>query len=149
MGGKKIKFTIESKLDNVSLIGMAINKLCSLVPFSEIESYQIELCIVEAVTNSIVHAYEKNAGRDVEVVFTLDKSKITLDVYDTGKPLDKKIMNEKNCSSLEVDPDNLANLSEGGRGLAIIKEVMDCVEYKTEKGKNCLTMTKKYGFTRE
>ncbi len=146
MCDKKIKLIIESKLDNVSLIGMAVNKLCSSVPLSDIESYQIELCIVEAVTNSIIHAYEKEAGHDVEVVFTLDKSRLTFDVYDTGKPLSKKIISEKSCSTLEVDPDDLAGLAEGGRGLAIINEVMDQVEYRTEKGKNCFTMTKKIRF---
>ncbi len=146
---KKIKLVIESKLHNVCLIGMAVNKLCSLAQFSDIESYQIELCIVEAVTNSIIHAYEKKAGHHVEVVFTFDKSKLIFDVYDTGKPLNKKILNKKNRSSLDIDLDNMACLPEDGRGLTIINKIMDQVEYKTGNGKNCFTMTKKYNLMQE
>ena len=71
MDAKRIKFTIESKLENVPLIGMSVSKLCSLIHLSDIETYQIELCVVEAVTNSIKHAYGLETGRQVEVIFTI------------------------------------------------------------------------------
>ncbi len=143
MDFKRIKLIIESKLENVPLIGITINKLSSLIFLSDIESYKIELCVVEAVTNSIKHAYGKEAGQDVEVVFTLYADRLTIDVCDTGKPLDQNIMNKKNVSSLDVDLDDIANLPEGGRGIAIIKEIMDTVSYKSEKRKNVLTMAKR------
>ncbi len=143
MDFKRIKLIIESKLENVPLIGITINKLSSLIFLSDIESYKIELCVVEAVTNSIKHAYGNEAGQDVEVVFTLYADRLTIDVCDTGKPLDQNIMNKKNVSSLDVDLDDIANLPEGGRGIAIIKEIMDTVSYKSEKRKNVLTMAKR------
>lgn len=143
MDFKRIKLIIESKLENVTLIGITINKLSSLIFLSDIESYKIELCVVEAVTNSIKHAYGNEAGQDVEVVFTLYADRLTIDVCDTGKPLDQNIMNKKNVSSLDVDLDDIANLPEGGRGIAIIKEIMDTVSYKSEKRKNVLTMAKR------
>ena len=143
MDFKRIKLIIESKLENVPLIGITINKLSSLIFLSDIESYKIELCVVEAVTNSIKHAYGNEAGQDVEVVFTLYADRLTIDVCDTGKPLDQNIMNKKNVSSLDVDFDDIANLPEGGRGIAIIKEIMDTVSYKSEKRKNVLTMAKR------
>ena len=143
MDFKRIKLIIESKLENVPLIGITINKLSSLIFLSDIESYKIELCVVEAVTNSIKHAYGKEAGQDVEVVFTLYADRLTIDVCDTGKPLDQNIMNKKNVSSLDVNLDDIANLPEGGRGIAIIKEIMDTVSYKSEKRKNVLTMAKR------
>lgn len=143
MDFKRIKLIIESKLENVPLIGITINKLSSLIFLSDIESYKIELCVVEAVTNSIKHAYGNEAGQDVEVVFTLYADRLTIDVCDTGKPLDQNIMNKKNVSSLDVDLDDIANLPEGGRGIAIIKEIMDTVSYKSEKRKNVFTMAKR------
>lgn len=143
MDFKRIKLIIESKLENVPLIGITINKLSSLIFLSDIESYKIELCVVEAVTNSIIHAYGNEAGQDVEVVFTLYADRLTIDVCDIGNPLDQNIMNKKNVSSLDVDLDDIANLPEGGRGIAIIKEIMDTVSYKSEKRKNVLTMAKR------
>ncbi|MBW1972372.1 MAG: ATP-binding protein [Deltaproteobacteria bacterium] len=143
MEQKSIKLIIESKLENVALLGMAINKLCSLTPLSEVESYQVELCVVEAVNNSIKHAYEGKACNEVEVVFTLYPSKVVVDVCDRGKSMEQSIFNEKQLSALEVDPNDIMKLSESGRGIPIIKEVMDSVVYKSKEGKNCLTMIKR------
>lgn len=139
---KKIKLGIKSRIENVSLVGLSINNLCSIIPLSKVDAFQIELCIVEAVTNSIKHAYESAANQDVEVVFSFDENELTLDVRDTGKPLDKKVLDEKGTSSLEVSPDNIDGISESGRGIALIKEIMDKVEYTTENGVNHFTMLK-------
>ncbi len=46
-------------------------------------------------------------------------------------------------SSLDVNPDDIDSIPEGGRGLAIINEVMDRVEYKSGQGKNCMIMEKR------
>ena len=143
MGLRKIKFIIDSDLENVPLIGMAINKLCSLIPFSEGVAFQVELCVVEAVTNCIGHAYKHDSAQKVEVVFTLSPEELVLDICDTGIPLETEMLERADIRSLECDPGDLENIAEGGRGLAIIKEVMDSVAYKSEKGMNCLTMKKR------
>jgi len=139
---QKITITIESRIENVSLVGMVIGKLCSSIPLSKMDAYLIEVCAVEAVTNSIIHAYGNAPDNHVEIVFSFDTAGITLEVCDTGTSMDPKILDEIKASSLEVSPDDIASISEGGRGLMIIKEVMDFVEYKNEKGKNRMTMRK-------
>ena len=48
MPDQRLKPIIESRLENVPLVGMAVNKLSSFFPLSDVESYQIELCVVEA-----------------------------------------------------------------------------------------------------
>ena len=143
MDEKQIRFTIESNLKNVFLIGLAVNKISSHIGLNELESYRLELCVVEAVNNAIIHAYDKEAGNEVEVVFNIYPDRLVLDVYDTGKTMQGNSLEQKNISSLECEPGNLDNIPEGGRGLAIMKEIMDSMDYKTEDGKNCLTMTKK------
>ena len=143
MDEKQIKFTIESNLKNVFLIGLAINKISSYIGLNELESYRLELCVVEAVNNAIIHAYDKEAGNKVEVVFNIYPDRLVLDVCDTGKPMQGNLLEQKDILSLEFESDDLDNIPEGGRGLAIMKEIMDSMDYKTEDGKNCLTMTKK------
>ncbi len=39
-------------------------------------------------------------------------------------------------SSLEFEPDDLDSIPEGGKGLAIMKEIMDSLDCKTEEGLN-------------
>lgn len=145
MGARQIRLIIDSDLENVSLIGTAVRNLCSLIPLSDIESDQVELCLVEAVNNIIEHAYERQKGHKVETIVTLDQDRITLEVFDTGKPMDTSLLENIDFSFLEADMDDLDNIPEEGRGLPIMKAVMDAISYETENGKNCLTMTKKVG----
>jgi serine/threonine-protein kinase RsbW len=139
---KTIKFIIDSNLEDVALVGMSINRLCSLNPVLEQESFMTELCVVEAINNSIIHAYGNEKGHKVEVAFALTPDELLIKVYDNGKSMDKAELESRDLSSIEIDPGNLDTV-ESGRGLAIIKEVMDHVSYTTVDGINCLSLTKK------
>jgi serine/threonine-protein kinase RsbW len=109
------------------------------------EAFQIELCVVEAVTNSIKHAYRLEAGHQVEITLSIVSDKFIFDICDTGIPMDSKLLEEKS-PSLSFDADNLESISEKGRGLAIIKKIMDTVTYTSKQGKNCFSMRKKLDF---
>lgn len=134
---RRIKLTIDSNLENVSLIATTLNKLCSLIPLSDVESYQIEACVVEAVNNAIEHAYRNERGHEVKVLFTIYPNKLVIDVCDIGRT-----MKEENKQYLDFDPNDIKNLPESGMGLFIINSIMDGLTYRTRKGRNILTMTK-------
>jgi serine/threonine-protein kinase RsbW len=134
---RKIKLAIDSNPENIPLLAGALNKLCSLVPLSDVESYQIEVSAVEAVNNAIEHAYDNKPGYGIEVVFTLYPDKLTLDICDFGR-----MMEHETQSSLEFTPSDLKSLPERGMGLFVMKSVMDEVDYRSDQGKNILRMTK-------
>jgi len=145
MENKEIKLVIDSDLKNVSLVGRAINELCAFVSRSRIEPYEIELCVVEAVNNSIEHAYGKEKGHEVEVRFSLGHDRLVVDIYDTGKPMDPQLLEQADISILESSLDRIKTIAEQGRGLSIIKGIMDSVVYETKSGKNRLSLTKFFG----
>jgi serine/threonine-protein kinase RsbW len=138
---KKIKLSIESDLKNVSLIGLTVNSICLNLDFDKETSYQLELCVVEAVNNCILHAYEKNTNNDVEVVIELHPDKILFKVCDAGKVMEAipNIM-----SALEFDPCDPITIPECGRGLFIIHKIMDDITYERFSDRNILTMTKRF-----
>jgi len=136
-GTKSIKLTIDSNLENVSLLGAAINKLSSLLLFSDVESYEIEVSVVEAVNNAIIHAYSNQKGNNVEVIFTVYPERVDIDICDTGMTMEKK-----NIPFLNFDPDHRENLPEKGMGFFVINRFMDKVSYTRSKGKNILRLTK-------
>ena len=146
MGFRSVKFTIDSNLENVPFIGMSVNKLCSSTSFSDIDSFNIELCVVEAVTNSIKHSCCGEPGHEIKVVFTLTQEDVTLDICDTGacsmntEVLDKAVIKAPGDDVIDIE-----NIAEGGRGLGIMKEIMDSVIYRSKEGgrENCLTLIKK------
>lgn len=143
MDFKRITFIIESHMQNVPLIGMSVNKLCLAASFSAIDAFNIELCVVEAVTNSIRHCYGGETGHEVKVRFTLTQEDIVLDICDVGPPMEPDKLEKAAIQCPEADDYDIESISEGGRGLGIMKEIMDSVIYESEKGENCLTLRKK------
>ena len=142
MGKKQVRLIIESDIHHIPLVGMAVSRFTeSLLPV-QVDPFQIEICTVEAVTNSIKHACGVGSSREVEVIFALSDDALTISICDEGTPLDRAVLQNKGSQCFDFDPDRLESLSEGGRGLAIIKAIMDDVSYETCNGKNCLTMKK-------
>ena len=127
MGLKKIKLTIDSDLDQVSLIGMAVNKFCSASSFSPSESYNIELCVVEAVTNSIKHSYGGERGKEVSVVFTAAKDRLVIDVCDYGVALDPDVLKKADLTVPDGKTHDIEHIADCGRGIGIMKMIMDSV----------------------
>ena len=139
---KKIKFVIDSDLRLIPFIGAAVNGICSLLLASEMECYQMELCVVEAVTNSIKHAYGLRKGNDVEIEVFVYPEKFVFKVWDEGVRLEQSLFEQKKNMKFKFDADKDAEIPERGRGLAIINEIMDEVTYETLEGKNIITMMK-------
>ena len=134
---KIIKLSIDSDIDNVSLVGLSVKALCSYIPLNEVASYQIELAVVEAVTNAIEHAYASEKGNRVEIIVSIHIDKITFNICDQGKA-----MESLEIESIDFDPNNLETVPEKGMGLHIVQQVMDEVSYDSSDGKNVLTMCK-------
>lgn len=142
MSERRIRLAITSDLHNVPLVGQTVERLCSLIPLSDIDSHQIALCVVEAVNNAIVHAYSKETQHEVEVIFRQYPDHLILQICDTGRAMDPKRLEPQTSSPLDFDPCRLSSVPEKGLGLAIIKVTMDDVTYTTSEGKNILTLTR-------
>jgi serine/threonine-protein kinase RsbW len=132
-----IKLIIESRIENVSLVGGAVRGIANGLSFDEMSSYHLELCVVEAVSNATKHAYHSQAGHPVEVDILLFQDRITFKVSDTGESLEPK-----KVQLLRFDPQKLETLPESGMGLFIMHALMDEVSYETLSGRNILTMSK-------
>jgi len=135
---RQIKLTIDSNLKNVSLVGTAVNKLCSFLYLTEGECADIELCVVEAVNNAVKHAYDNQGGNDVDIVFTIESDRLLIDIFDSGKGMEMQEIQEP-----VFDVNKVESIPESGLGLYIIRSIMDEVHYIRERGKkNRLTMTR-------
>lgn len=132
-----ITLAIDSRVENVFLVGLAVNKICASIPLSEQAAYEAEVSVVEAVNNVIKHAYGNEAGHTVEVVVTVGTGAVTFEVCDTGRPLERLEVRLP-----PVDSDDYESLPEGGRGLYIMHAFSDQVRYDRSGGRNVLTLVK-------
>lgn len=136
MAARNLRLAIDSDLRQVAEVGDRVRDFCSGIHLSKMESFDIELCVVEAVNNAILHAYNNRSGHSVEVVIRLLPGRLVLQVSDRGKPLEK-------TPAAELEPPDSAVPSEGGRGWYLIHRIMDDVRYASSGGKHTLTMSKR------
>jgi serine/threonine-protein kinase RsbW len=135
-----ITLTIDSRFDNVFLVGSAVNRICRAIALSDQAAYEAEVSVVEAVNNVIEHAYQNEMGHPVEVVVTVEPDRITFQVCDWGKALR---WNGERPPPPVVDANDVESLSEGGRGLFLMYALTDHIDYHRANGKNVLTLVKR------
>ena len=139
---KGVHFAIDSELSNVSLIAIAVNKICRHLGLDEASASELELCITEAATNSIQHAYHGEPGHTVAIELTVLPDQLRIEVSDHGTPMPAEQVHQLQEGNLEFQPDAPSLLAEGGRGLRIIRRLMDEVSYSRVGKNNRLIMIK-------
>ncbi len=131
---RTLHLSIESRLSDVALIGLAVRGVCACSPL-DAEAYgEMEVCVVEAVNNAITHAYLREHGFRVDAYITLHPDRISFEITDCGRPMEHYAPR-----SLEFDPQEISSLPENGMGLFIIESIMDEVSYRSQDGRNTLS----------
>ena len=142
---KRLDLAIDSDLGNVSLLAVAVNRVCLLLGLDHLAAGHVELCVAEAATNSICHAYHGILGHSVGLMLSADAGELRIEVSDTGTPM--PVEQQRRLERLNNDSDtqaiDLHSLPEGGRGLQIIRDLMDQVSYLSEGPRNRLIMLKR------
>jgi serine/threonine-protein kinase RsbW len=138
MSKNTIEITIESKLTNVTLLSKAVRAICKTVVEDENLLYKLELCIAEAVTNVIEHAYSFEEGNFIHVLVELDENAIIFHVKDSGK----KTFTLPAKKELDFDPKDILSLPEEGMGIFLIHKIMDEVTLCRNGEMNVMMMKK-------
>jgi|GEM_PF-457991 len=101
--------------------------------------FNIELVMTEAVVNAIKHAYGEESG-PVELTLEWRDDGFSMMVADYGRPFTEF----ETYHAREID--ELDPLSTSGRGIIIMRSLMDHVGYSTDRetGRNEMTMTKRF-----
>ncbi len=138
-----ITLRLESRLENTSLLGVAVRGICDYLSLDSITAYHVELCAVEAVTNVVRHAYNGEAGRIIDVAVTVVSNGLTLEITDTGRPMDPTEIDFPH-----FEPSETHTVPEGGMGLSLIRSLMDEVTYVTRPEGNVLLLRKNLDYIR-
>lgn len=87
-------------------------------------THRIMLALSEAVTNAIVHGNKEIRDKKVSIKITINSSMIVIDIQDEGEGFNPDDIPDP------VDEKNL--LATGGRGLFLMEEFADHVEYRNK-----------------
>lgn len=135
-----IQITVPNQTRYLSLIGRIgenmARELDSFPGDRETLGHHINLVLTEALVNAIKHAKTGDPDTDVQIRINVCDNQLVIRVYDNGQGFDLDLLPGCDCP----DP-----LNEKGRGIYIIRSLMDSVVYKKANGGNVLEMKKVLG----
>jgi serine/threonine-protein kinase RsbW len=117
-GARTVKLTIPAKAEYITLVRLALSGLSHLRPLSEETLGDLKLAVTEACSNSVRHAYRDGREGSVDVVYELHSDRLVVEVCDDGAGF----------TTGEAAAVGGLGLTEGGLGIAIIRELADELE---------------------
>lgn len=140
----RLNTVIPSDTDYLQFLAAVLREFCrqAVGKRPEIDEqfyFNIELVMTEAVVNCIRHAYKGSEG-PVELDLQWCEDCLTLRVGDYGSPFSEF----EAYAAREID--DLDPMSTGGRGIIIMRSLMDQVSYTSDPGigRNVMEMTKSF-----
>lgn len=126
-------FRFSSEIKNIRQAAMKVLGALSRFNIDGDKAFDIRLCIEEAVRNAMVHGNRSDKRLPVTVSYRVADGILTVEVEDRGQGFDH--------SSVK-DPTEGSGLERNsGRGVYLIRKLMDSVSYN-ERG-NKIVMTKR------
>ncbi len=114
-----------SDVEYLEKIEKISTKFATKAGFDESAVFDISIALTELVNNAIHHGNKNDKNKKVTVKFSSDDKRVAISIADQG--------NGFNVSSLNnpLEPENI--MSENGRGLYLVRELMDDVDLKFNK----------------
>jgi serine/threonine-protein kinase RsbW len=135
-----IQITVPNQTRYLGLIGRIgeniTRELDSFPGDRETLGHHINMVLTEALVNAIKHAKTTEPDTEVRIRINICDKELVIRVYDNGQGFDLDLVPGNGCK----DP-----LNEKGRGIFIIRSLMDSVVYKKANGGNVLEMKKTLG----
>lgn len=133
-----IEITVPNQTRYLSLIGKIGENIALELDRSngdqEALANHLNLVLTEAMVNAIKHAKATDPDKGLHIRITISEKQLAIKVYDNGQGFDLKAV---------TNPDFESDLlAERGRGIFIIRSLMDSVKYKKTKCGNVLEMKK-------
>jgi serine/threonine-protein kinase RsbW len=130
-----LRLRIDSRLEDVALIGYAVRGVCQGKGMSANDTDDVELAVCESVNNVVRHGPACRSGENVEVMVRAEERQLVVEIMDCAGPDEPNEPRE---------PTSVDCLPEGGFGIYLIHSLMDRVEHLEHVGRIVLRMTKQY-----
>jgi serine/threonine-protein kinase RsbW len=132
---KKFTLVLRSSLSQMAKVEPFLLKINKVLHLDEVEFNKLFLATSEAVTNGIVHGNKLNPKKKVIVTCLVNLRTITMCVHDEGMGFNAHHLPNP------VAKENLLN--ENGRGIFLIRTVMDSVKWRKVDGTEIIMKLKR------
>ena len=134
----EIRIRVPNQTRYLSLVGRIgenmAREICRLSDNVDSFANNINVVLTEAMVNAIKHANAADPNKEVHILIKISNEELAIKVYDSGKGFD--------LNSIPNPAFTPGCLEEKGRGIFIIRSLMDSVVYRKARGGNVLEMKK-------
>jgi serine/threonine-protein kinase RsbW len=132
----EIALSIPSEDKYVYLVDLVISYVSKEMEFDEETTEQVNLAIIEAGTNAIKHGNGNDPDKIAQFRFRIEDDKLIVFVKDCGPGFDPENVGDP------LSPENF--MKPSGRGIFLMKALMDEVDYNIEDGEGTEVRLVKY-----
>ena len=134
-GARVVEFEIPSDVRHIDDVVDAVRRECAAMAFTDRHlSLNVPVALTEALANAILRGNRDDPDKHVRVRARVDTARVVIEVSDEGAGFDLEA-----CTVDPTTPDRL--LQEDGRGLFLMRELMDHVERVEVLRGNVVRMT--------
>ncbi|HYE53019.1 MAG TPA: ATP-binding protein [Azospirillaceae bacterium] len=135
---RRLDIAFLATLETVAMAGRAAAAVAGLTCLGQAAVDEIELGLVEALTNVVEHGYGGEAG-EVRLTVGLTAQTLWIELADRGRPMEPSLLAD---ACLEYDCEDLDSLPESGMGLFLIQAAFDGVSYTSGGGWNRMVLVR-------
>lgn len=135
---EKMSVEFESDSINESFARIVVSAFVTRLNPTIDEMEDIKMAVSEAVTNSIIHGYEKKQGT-IKMECEIDGREIVIRIIDNGRGIEN--IEEAMKPLFTTKPDE----ERSGMGFSIMKVVMDDVSVVSDVSGTIVTLSKRIG----
>lgn len=128
------RMIIPSDQTNIQKVEKITERIAEYMHFSEEEKDSLAISVTEIVGNAIVHGNKRDVKKNVTIDFEYKNNRVTVTIQDEGNGF-----NENEIAN-PLEPENL--LKESGRGIFIVRALMDSVDIENNETGTCVRLVK-------
>jgi serine/threonine-protein kinase RsbW len=132
---KKYELILPTDLDRIQEVEDFTDKIAKEGHFSEEERDSLAIAVTETVNNAMIHGNKNDQNKKVYLEYELTAGQLTIGIKDEGCGFDPTEIADPR------DPENL--LKERGRGIFIVKTLMNEVTFEHDGSGMLTTLVKK------
>lgn len=130
----KIELRFNATLENEAVVRNTIGLFAATINCTIDDIIDVKTIASEAISNAIIHGYEQDKEKIVEVCAYLNNNELTLIIKDNGVGISNI------ADALRV---NYSSKNRSGLGLTIIKSLCDDIQIKSKKNEGTKLIIKK------
>jgi serine/threonine-protein kinase RsbW len=123
----KTTIEISSRINNIRKVSAQILESLSAYRLDAGTLFDIRLCTEEAVRNAMVHGNKADSKLSVRVDYWIEDDRLNIEVEDEGPGFKPGDVPDPTCNS--------GLMKESGRGMRLIRELMDKVDFNGKGNK--------------